>query len=80
MSMNEQEQIAKCQRVPVYHGHTNSYIASCEYHDRRHKAGDRQLFCKKCQRWKYSRSRTVDGFGCDGNTLCEIAELEGEAS
>ena len=66
-------QIQQCQQTPEYHGHTIDYIGSYEYHKRRHKADDRQLFCKTCQRWKYPRQRTVGGFSCNNDVLCSIA-------
>jgi len=63
-------QVNTCQKTPMYRGHSISYMASNCYHEKRHKAGDRQQYCRVCRRWKYNKPRTVDGFSCEGDTFC----------
>ena len=67
--MNEAQQIKKCQATPRYTGHTMDYIAGYEYHERRQKRGDRQVFCKTCQLWKFA----TPAAGCTGDVLCCLA-------
>ena len=67
--MNEAQQIKKCQQAPRYTGHTIDYIAGCIYRERRYKKGDRQVYCKLCQRWKFP----TPAAGCSGDVLCRLA-------
>ena len=62
-----------CTATPEYTGHTIDYLAAAAYHKYRQKKGDRQVFCRKCQRWKYPTHRDVPGFACSNAETCANA-------
>ena len=56
VALTREEQIALCQAPAL------SYAASHADADRRMKQGQRQVFCRACQRWKWP------------DTLCGLAD------